>query len=79
MQEATISTIPAKAPAKKVPAGDVKQQQLVVQLPEETVMALKLAAVKEQTTVRVKLLQALEAAGFPVPAGQAVDFRKVSR
>lgn len=68
----------AEAPAKQAkPQPAVQQQQLVVQLPAETIKALKLAAVEADTTVRAVLLQALEVAGYPVPAGQTVDFRKV--
>ena len=51
----------------------------MVILPAVTIRALKQAALDGNTTVRVKLLHALEQAGYPVPAGQAVDFRKVAR
>ena len=69
---------PRSTRAKK-PAASVVQQQLVVQLPGVTIKALKLKALEENTSVRAILLDALQGAGFPVPAGQAVDFRKVRR
>jgi hypothetical protein len=84
MAAATPATIePAAVPAPKSkaakPAGPVTQQQLVVQLPEPTVRALKQAALDQGTSVRAVLLGALAAAGVPVPAGQAVDFRRSRR
>lgn len=85
MADLMAATVPAtvmakSSPAPTAPAADeVQQQQLVVHLPAETVKALKTAALAGDTTVRVVLLQALEAAGYPVPEGQAVDFRKVQR
>ena len=86
MADLMAATVPAtvtstrSTPAPKAPADDeVQQQQLVVHLPAETVKALKTAALAGDTTVRVVLLQALEAAGYPVPEGQLVDFRKVQR
>lgn len=81
MSDLMASAVPTTAePAKRQPKqAAVHQQQLVVQLPDETVKALKLAAVERNTTVRVMLLEALEASGYPVPAGQAVDFRRVRR
>ena len=84
MAAATPATIePAAVPALKPkavkPAGQVEQQQLVVQLPAVTVKALKQQALDEGTTVRAVLLAALAGAGIPVPAGQDVDFRKVKR
>lgn len=69
---------PTKA-AKPAKAADTKQQQVVVQLPPETVQALKQAALDNGSTVRVMILEALKKAGYPVPAGQTVDFRKVRR
>lgn len=68
---------PAAKPAKKT--KQVEQQQLVVQLPAETIKALKVVALERDSTVRAVLLEALDKAGFPVPAGQAVDFRRVRR
>lgn len=55
----------------------VTQQQLVVQLPAETVKALKRAALEQETSVRAMLLKALSTAGYPVPTGQDEDRRKV--
>lgn len=63
-----------KKPAKKPKA--VTQQQLVVQLPAETIKALKQAALDQETSVRAMLLKALSGAGYPVPAGQDEDRRK---
>lgn len=83
MADLMAGTVPttAEAPAKRAKAKPasptVQQQQLVVQLPAETIKALKVAALDADTTVRAVLLQALEVAGYPVPAGQTVDFRKV--
>jgi hypothetical protein len=54
----------------------VTQQQLVVQLPAETIKALKQAALDQETSVRAMLLKALSGAGYPVPAGQDEDRRK---
>jgi hypothetical protein len=70
---------PVSKASRKKPAANVVQQQLVVQLPDVTLKALKLRALDENTSVRAVLLGALQDAGFPVPAGQAVDFRKVRR
>ncbi len=64
---------------KAAKADQVVQQQLVVQLPDITIKALKVAALERESTVRAMLLEALAKAGYPVPAGQAVDFRKVRR
>lgn len=82
MKALMSAAAPATAEAVARPAahqGDIAQQQLVVQLPSETVKALKVQALDRNLTVRAVLLEALEAAGYPVPAGQAVDFRKVRR
>ena len=78
MAENTPTMVEA-APTQQATPEDKQQQQLVVILPAVTVKALKQAALDGNTTVRVKLLHALEQAGYPVPAGQAVDFRKVAR
>ena len=67
------SMVPNRAPKK---AGKVTQQQLVVQLPDSTIKALKVAALERDSTVRAMLLEALHKAGYPVPEGQAVDRRK---
>lgn len=75
----TTSEPAARASRAKKPAANVVQQQLVVQLPGVTIKALKLKAIEDNTSVRAVLLDALQASGFPVPAGQAVDFRKVRR
>ena len=68
-----------RATRAKKPAAAVVQQQLVVQLPDVTIRALKMKALDDGTSVRAVLLGALQDAGFPVPEGQAVDFRKVRR
>jgi hypothetical protein len=75
---------PAPRPARNKPAArpaekNVEQQQLVVQLPAITVRALKQRALNGDTSVRAVLLDTLKAAGYPVPSGQAVDFRRVRR
>ena len=75
----TTSEPVARVGRAKKPAANVVQQQLVVQIPDVTVKALKLRAVEGNTSVRAVLLDALQGAGYPVPAGQAVDFRKVRR
>jgi len=80
MAEAIPTTIePAEIPATKpvIKASNSVQQQLVVHLPKDTVHALKRAAMEQETTVRVILLEALHKAGYPVDIGQLVDFRKV--
>jgi hypothetical protein len=66
-------------PPKPLKPSPSVQQQLVVQLPQETVHALKKAAFDQGTTVRAVLLQALEKAGFPVAADQLVDLRKTKQ
>jgi hypothetical protein len=76
--EPAARTGKAKPPARTV-AKTVVQQQLVVQLPDVTVRALKQRALDGDTSVRAVLLAALKDAGFPVPAGQVVDFRKIRR
>ena len=81
MMDASVPTTvePAKRIRKAAAPASVEQQQLVVQLPSGTVKALKVAALEAETTVRAMLLKALHEAGYPVPAGQIVDFRKVQR
>lgn len=63
-------------PTKATKAAKSTQQQLVVHVPAETLKALKVAALEADTTVRAMLLDALEKAGYPVPAGQSVDLRR---
>jgi NRPS condensation-like uncharacterized protein len=80
MAEAIPTTIePEAIPVVKpvIKASNSVQQQLVVHLPKDTVQALKRAAMEQETTVRVILLEALNKAGYPVDIGQLVDFRKV--
>ena len=80
MSDLMSAAVPATAePAKPKKASAVQQQQLVVQLPDATVKALKLTALERNSTVRAMLLEALAGAGYPVPEGQAVDFRRVRR
>ncbi len=79
MADMMASAAPAVAEPAKAPKTDTKQQQVVVQLPAETVQALKQAALNNNSTVRVMILEALKKAGYPVPAGQTIDFRKVKR
>ncbi len=79
MMAASVPATAESAPPAPQAATGIEQQQLVVILPAVTIRALKQAALDGNTTVRVKLLHALEQAGYPVPAGQAVDFRKVAR
>ena len=71
------SLIASRVRTTKGKNGKVVQQQLVVQLPAVTVKALKVAALKRDSTVRAMLLEAVQKAGYPVPSGQAVDLRKV--
>lgn len=49
---------------------------LQVMLPDETLRALKHAAVDADTTVRALVLLALQAAGYPVPEGELGDRRR---
>lgn len=77
MAESIPATPPTKAKRATKAAKVVTQQQLVVQLPADTVRALKIAALEHSTSVRAMLLKALDAAGYPVPAGQDEDRRKV--
>lgn len=79
LMAATVPAVPVEQPQPtrrtKAPKA-VTQQQLVVQLPAETVKALKMAALEKSTSVRAMLLKALDRSGYPVPAGQDVDRRK---
>lgn len=78
LMAATVPAVQVEQPAKKAKAPKaVTQQQLVVQLPSETVKALKMAALENGTSVRAMLLKALDRSGYPVPAGQDEDRRKV--
>lgn len=56
--------------------GGGKGAPLQLVLPEALVRELKVRAAGEGTTVRVLVLQALAAAGFPVPADELVDRRR---
>lgn len=78
LMAATVPAVQVEAPAKRAKAPKaVTQQQLVVQLPTETLKALKMAALENETSVRAMLLKALDRSGYPVPAGQDEDRRKV--
>jgi len=48
-------------------------------LPERIVAALKVAAAQEGTSMTVKVLEALRAAGYPVSDADFVDLRKLPR
>lgn len=78
LNELMAEAVPTSAPAKRATSkAAVIQQQLVVQLPDVTIKALKIKALEKNSTVRAMLLEALSKAGYPVPSGQAVDLRKV--
>jgi hypothetical protein len=74
-----VPSIAEPAPRRKAAPKAVEQVQLVVQLPNETVKALKQRALNDNTSVRALLVDALHNAGYAGTSGQAVDFRKVRR
>jgi hypothetical protein len=61
-------------PAPKAPRGRGTPMQLMV--PDETMRALKHAAVDAGTTVRALVLDALQSAGYPVPESELGDRRR---
>jgi hypothetical protein len=60
------------------PAGTVRQgnHKLTVSLPAQVVRQLKQRMVTEETTIRALLLEALQRAGYVVPAAEIRDRRK---
>lgn len=63
-----------RAPASASGRGNGTALQILV--PPETLKALKLAAVEQDTTVRTVVLEALAKAGYPVPADEIRDRRR---
>lgn len=51
-------------------------RKLTVTLPAAVLRALKARTVERETTVRALLLEALAAAGYPVPAAEIRDRRR---
>lgn len=74
--EALRDSLPAAVaePTTKAPRGRGAPLQLMV--PEETMRALKHAAVDAETTVRALVLEAVRAAGYPVPDSELGDRRR---
>ena len=62
--------------ATKVSRGKGTGRGLMIQAPPETVAALKKAAGARDTTVRALVLEALAAAGYPVPDAETRDRRR---
>lgn len=61
--------------AKKKTSGGAGVSVSVV-MPPETLLSLKTTAAKDSTTVRALVLQALDKAGYAVPADELVDRRR---
>jgi hypothetical protein len=49
---------------------------LMIQVPTETLKALRTRAAENGTTVRALVLEALRKGGYPVPADELVDRRR---
>jgi hypothetical protein len=49
---------------------------LMVQVPTDTLRALRMKAAADGSTVRALVLKALHAAGYPVPQDEVVDRRR---
>ena len=64
----------ATEPTTKAPRGRGVALQLMV--PDETLRALKHAAVDAGTTVRALVLEAVRASGYPVPDSELGDRRR---
>ena len=65
-------------PVEPVPSGGGRGggKSVMIVVPDETRAALRARAGAEETTVRVLILRALKAAGYPVPDGELVDRRR---
>ena len=72
--EALQAALPPAVAAQKAPRGRGVPLQVV--LPEETLRAVKHAAVDGGTTVRALVLEALRQAGYPVPDAELGDRRR---
>jgi hypothetical protein len=74
--EAFRDSLPAAVaePTIKAPRGRGVPLQLMV--PDGTMRALKHAAVDAETTVRALVLEAIHAAGYPVPDSELGDRRR---
>lgn len=57
--------------------GRGKGTALMLTVPEATRRALALQAAEQGTTMRALVLEALKKAGYPVPADELVDRRRV--
>ena len=58
-------------------SGKGRGKSLMITVPDQTRAALRARAGKEETTVRALVLRALKEAGYPVPADELVDRRRV--
>lgn len=67
------ASLPA-ATARRTAKGEGKGLMLMV--PAETLQALRVKAAEDGSTVRAIVLDALRAAGFPVPPAELVDRRR---
>lgn len=70
------SRLPAAVAAPSSPSARGSGQALQVLMPPDTLKALKLHAVEQDTTVRALVLQALAKAGYPVPQDEVRDRRR---
>lgn len=77
--EALRASLPPAVVEERAPAatnGRGHGAPLQVLVPPETLKALKLAAVEQDTTVRTIVLEALAKAGYPVPIAEIRDRRR---
>lgn len=63
-------------PAKPSASSSASDENLQVQIPAATKRALLIRAAETGTPMRVLVLDALKASGFPVPQHALVDRRK---
>lgn len=68
------ATSPAKRLAKSHGKGD--GVGLMVMVPSETMKELRIKAASTETTVRALVLDAIDKAGYNVPAGDLIDRRR---
>lgn len=64
------------AKGRAVPDSKGPGVSLMIQVPAQTMMALKLRAAAESTTTRALVLDALKAVGYPVATGEVTDRRR---
>ena len=67
---------PATAAKPTTTKGKGSGTGLMLQVPTETLRALRLKAAEDGSTVRALVLEALRKGGYPVPADELVDRRR---